>query len=245
MNRPEAPNRRKEARPPGAESTHMRRYTLASLGVHVAAFSLISFPLVRPPRPMPAEPIYEVALVRWPEPNYQPPVPAKKPAPTPPKPKPKPKPAPPEKAVVVPAKEKPKPKPKETPQPKETQAPPETKQKVPDEAAEQPVSLGTVDQRDFKHDYYLELLRGILARAWNPPQEGEGLMKTSLHFVILRDGTIVDPRITAPSGWSLYDRSAMGAVLSVKRLPPLPEAYAGEQLGLTVNFQRMLGGPPG
>lgn len=242
MNPPEAPNRRMEARPPEAESTHMRRYTLFSAGVHALAFSLISFPLVRPPRPMPVEPIYNVALVQWPEPNYNPPVPARKPIPTPPKPKPKPEPVPPEKAVVVPEKEKPKPKPTETPKPKESPPPAETKA-TPEETVDQPVSLGTVDQKDFKHDYYLELLRGILARAWNPPNQGEGLMKTSLHFVILRDGTIVNPEITSASGWSLYDRSAMGAVLSVKRLPPLPEAYAGEQLGLTVNFQRMLGEP--
>jgi TonB family protein len=107
------------------------------------------------------------------------------------------------------------------------------------DAPPEPVSLGVVDQKDFRHDYYLELIRGLLARAWNPPDGGSGLLLTSLHFNILRDGTIIEPEIVSPSGWSLYDRAALGSVMTVRKLPPLPEAYAGEQLGLTVNFRRM------
>jgi outer membrane biosynthesis protein TonB len=194
---------------------------------------------------MPADPIYEVALVQWPEPNFQPPTPTR----TPPKVEPKP---------VEPEKPKPEPRPQEvvipekveaTPKPVEKKPPPEPKVEATPKPVEtpqvptEPVSLGQVDQRDFKHDYYLQLLRGILARAWEPPSEGEGLRKTSLHFIIQRDGTIVAPEIIAESGWTLFDRAALRAVLSVKKLPPLPEAYTGNELGLTVDFQTMMGAP--
>lgn len=227
-----------EARQPDAGSP-MRRYTLLSLGIHVLLVSAISFPLIRPQRPIPAEPIYEVALIQWPEPNFVPPKPAK--TPTKPKQVEKPKPLPkPEDAVVVPEKSEPKPKPVKDPEPKkiESPVPEKTPVEIPD-VPEEPVSMGDVDQRDFKHDYYLQQLRRILARAWDPPVGGTGIVRTSVHFVIHRDGTVVTPEVTAPSGWRLYDRSALGAVLSVKKLPPLPEAYKGDQLGLTVNFQRM------
>jgi outer membrane biosynthesis protein TonB len=242
MNPTKAPTRRKEARQPGAGSHSMRRYTLFSVGIHIAFISLISFPLVRPHRPILAEPIYEVALIKWPESNYLPPKPAQ--AREREKPVEKLKPRPKQKDEVVVPKEK-TPRPKPTPKTEPEEKTPATSPKLVEipNAPEDPVSLGMVDQRDFKHDYYLELLRGILARAWDPPRGGTGVIQTSLHFIIQRDGSILDPKVTVTSGWNLYDRSAMGAVLGVKKLPPLPEAYSGDQLGLTVNFQRMGDGP--
>jgi len=211
---------------------------MGSVGIHVLLLGLIAIPVLRPERPVFAEPIYQVALVDWPEPNYEPPKPVRtQPAkPTPPKEKPKP---PPEETVPVPTKPKPKtekqpePKPK---QPEPAEEPP-VKMNLPD-APPEPVSLGVVDQKDFRHDWYLEQIRAILARAWHPPDGGKGLLVTSVHFNILPDGTIADPEIVVPSGWSLYDRASLGSVLAV-RLPPLPESYSGEQLGLTVNFKRM------
>ena len=68
---------------------------------------------------------------------------------------------------------------------------------------------------------------------------GSGKVITTVHFTILRDGTILDPEVVTPSGWSLYDRVALSAVHSTRKLPPLPEAYSGDELGLTVHFQRV------
>ena len=240
MTSTKAPTRRKEARPPDAGSPDMRRFTLLSLGVHVLFLSLISVPLIRPLRPVPAEPIYEVALIQWPEPNYEPPKPVRPPEKKkePVKPKPEPKKPKPEDTVVVPKKNEPKPKPVPEPEEAETQVPEKTPVPIPD-APEEPVSMGEVDQKDFKHDYYLQQVRRLLARAWDPPSGGSGVVRVSVHFIIDRTGTISALEVTATSAWNLYDRSAMGAVLNVKKLPPLPEAYSGDQLGLTVNFQRM------
>ena len=85
MKQPDEPTRREEARLPETGSFLMRRYAPASVVVHLLVFALLSLPALRPERPVFAQPLYEVALVPWPEPNYEPPVPA-----TPPKPKPEP-----------------------------------------------------------------------------------------------------------------------------------------------------------
>lgn len=237
MNPSKAPTRRKEARQPEAGSAPMRRYTLFSLGIHVLILTSLSLPFARRERPILADPIYEVALVQWPEPNFEPPKPVAKPKPKPPEPKPpEPKPKPKPKLETVPLKEKTAP-PKETPKPEtkpaETVKAPETPQ-----AQEDPVSLGTVDQPDFKQDSYLQLLRRLLARAWDPPGGGDGMNQAAVHLVIKRDGTIATPEVRTSSGWPLYDRSTLRAVLAVKRFPPLPEAYSGDELGLTVNFRQ-------
>lgn len=238
MNSKKAPTRRKEARQPDAGPPRMRRYTLFSVGVHALLISLFSLPIIPRERPIPADPLYEVALIKWPEPNYEPPVPTRKEIP---KPKKKPEPKPPEpKQEAVPVKpvvkkEKPAPK-KEEPAPKPV---PEKKTEETPQEPDEPVSLGMVDQKDFKHDYYLQLVRSRLAQAWDPPAGGSGLMRTTMHFVILRDGTIIETEIVDSSKWNLYDRSAQRAIISVGKLPPLPEAYSGDRLGLTVNFRRL------
>jgi TonB family protein len=116
-------------------------------------------------------------------------------------------------------------------------AAPEADVETPEDLPDEPVSLGRVDQKDFKHNYYLQMVRARLAREWRRPDTGRGLIKTAVHFIIQRDGTVVQPFVEEPSGNSLYDRAALGAVISVEKLPPLPEAYSGDQLGITVVFQ--------
>jgi TonB family protein len=241
------PTRRKEARPAGTAST-ARRCVLASLAVHVVAVIVLSLPVVRPERPVFADPLYQVALVEWPEPNAVPPVHAVRP----PSPTTSPEPRTPPRATVVETRKKPTPRkdPARKPAPAtpaETAAPPAATPQVQTgppapgpvspQAASGPVSLGMVDQRDFQHNYYLELVRSLISREWTPPSGSATPLRAGLHFVIRRDGTIETPEVTTSSGWSAYDRAALRAVFAVKRLPPLPEAYGGGHLGLTVFFQ--------
>jgi outer membrane biosynthesis protein TonB len=231
----------------------MRRYAVASLLFHAVFLTALSRPPAEPKRAVYADPVYAVALVPG-EPNYEPPVPAAPPRPQP-KPEPEKKAPPPQKkpdAVTVPTeKKKPEParkKDSETGKTAVTSTKP-AESGVSGQApgskgtVDAPVSMGSVDQKDFTHDYYLELLRSMLARAWNPPPGGTGVLRASVHLVIQRDGTIVKPEVVAGSGWGLYDRSTVSAVLDVRKFPPLPEAYAGGELGLTVNFQRQGEGP--
>ncbi len=230
----------------------MTRYLALSLGVHLAVVFLISIPLVHRVRPIFAEPIFQVALVEWPEPNYAPPVPAR----VPPRPQEKPREKPaaekkpePDAVKIQDSRKKPE-KPREETKPvvAETKKvektpvvsePPPVEHATPNEAPEGPVSLGAVDQPDFKHDYYLQIVMNRLAQAWVRPPGGQGVTRATIHFIIRRDGSIVQPFLQEPSGWALYDRSVDRAVHEVRQLPPLPEAYAGDQLGVTAVFQRI------
>jgi outer membrane biosynthesis protein TonB len=254
MNRPVAPIRRERARQPEAGSTLLRRYALLSLVLHVtlAGLSLASFPVLRHhDRPVFARPIIEVALVPSPIPNYEPPIPQpeKKKQPIPLKPvkapetKTKPKTEDPKEKPVKTTAAPPKEKPASTATGTSEKPQSATTTSAPDE---HPVSMGMVDQANFHQDYYLETIRSILVRLWEPPTGGTpGLHQASIHFIVARDGTIANPEISAASGWALYDRSALGAVMAaVHKLPPLPEGYEGNELGLTVNFQRVEEGQP-
>jgi len=256
------------AKVPVSDSRRMRRYTAASVLLHLVILFGVILPVTHPEKPIYAEPIYEVALFQNPVPNYQPPKPVhvdpepSRPAVEPPQEAPKPK-----ETVAVPpdvAKPKPgqKPKPlveKPTPKPpvkqpvkqpekdrkppakiedvQKAQPPagkvPELKTAPPDE----PVSLGMVDQKDFKQSYYLDAIRMLLAREWaktTPP--GSVPLRTVVHFVIRRDGTIESPEITGPSASSIHDRAAMAALLRIPKFPPLPDDYPGDRISPTVAF---------
>jgi len=215
----------------------MRRYTLASVGVHVVFFALLSFPLIQPQRPVMAEPIYEVALIDSPEPNYLPPKPVQAPKPKKKAEKPKPKPKPkPQDEVVVTKTPTPRPKQEVKPEPEE-QVETEKPIDIPNAPVETPSTGIRVDQKDFKHNYYLEHIKRALYKAWDRPAGGQGVMQVSVHFVILADGTVKEAEIIGPSGWSLLDRSGKGAVQGAGKFPPLPEGYSGDRLGITVDFR--------
>jgi protein TonB len=158
---------------------------------------------------------------------------------TPDAPTPEPKPKP-----VVKAPRKPEKKPLKPPAPRpdagETAAA-EVESPVKD-APEEPVSLGMVDQKNFRHSYYLELIRARLAKEWNEPRTDARVTKVSVHFVIRKDGTVTAVEIREASGSGVYDRAALAAVRGVDRFPPLPESYAGDEIGITVVFQTMLEG---
>lgn len=254
-------SRRKEVRGPRAEGGGVTRYLALSLAVHLAVVSFISIPLVHRVRPISAEPIYQVALIQWPasdgvraasagtppreeeKPRKEPIPPEKEPEPDavklqevrkkPEKPREEAKATPSEvtKAEAAPAIPGPSPAGSGSP----SAAPGGSASIGPDG----PVSLGMVDQPNFRHDYYLQIVMSRLAQAWVRPPGGQGVTRATIHFIIRRDGSIVQPFLQEPSGWALYDRSVDRAVQEVRQLPPLPEAYAGDQLGVTAVFQRI------
>ena len=248
--------RRLGVRPTPGRQEPMSRYLVLSAGLHLLAVLLLSIPLSQRPRPIFAEPVYDVALVEWPEPNYKPPVPTRKveaPKPKPEAPVPQPEAAPRTDEVKIPERKQPKPEEKKPPEETKPKPKPEEKkppEKLPEEPAPQPkvdipdaprepVSLGMVDQRDFRHDWYLEQIRSRLAALWSRPQGGAGLVQATVHFIIEKDGTVTQPFVQEPSGWSLYDRAALRAVLEAKKFAPLPAEYSGDNLGISVVFQTM------
>lgn len=86
---------------------------------------------------------------------------------------------------------------------------------------------------------YLGLIESRISRKWNPTQLGFRDSKThscTVHFFISSDGTINRETMVKSSGIPLFDRGALKAVKSVRKFPPMPGDYSGQELGVTFVF---------
>jgi TonB family protein len=91
-----------------------------------------------------------------------------------------------------------------------------------------------LEGEEFPFPYYLELFIGKISRNWkNPIHESENNLSAHVYFKIARSGRIADVALKQGSGNFIYDQAAMRAVLASNPLPPLPEGYEGDFLGVT------------
>jgi TonB family protein len=100
-------------------------------------------------------------------------------------------------------------------------------------------SLG-IDAAVFPFPYYLRAVEQKIASYWEPVVHGIGPGETRhvvVAFRIRRDGSIVKPFIEKSSGLSYFDQSALRAVVRAAPLPPLPEGFPEETLGVHFGFQ--------
>jgi periplasmic protein TonB len=84
-------------------------------------------------------------------------------------------------------------------------------------------------------DDYLQRLKRWLNKYKHYPKDAidkkqEGRLVVS--FVILRDGTVLDPRIEHSSGIPSLDAAAIEMLHAASPVPPLPETYRGERATL-------------
>lgn len=98
-----------------------------------------------------------------------------------------------------------------------------------------------VTVEDFQFNYYLQLLLDRIAARWEPPARGPYAQPITavVYFRIDRSGRlIVGPDIRSGSGNSLFDQAATRAIASSGPLPPLPQAYEGRSLGVSLAFKQ-------
>jgi TonB family protein len=182
------------------------------------------------------------------------PVPKRTPAVKPPEPKPvepepePPKP-PPEDIPVLPEK---KPEKKPPPKPVEPAPTAEPEEEASDatEVASEPepaASLGKSKEADFagfddpefslRYSYYLDRLIAKIRREWRRPNVGEGV-EMIISFRIVREGNqLTELAIDQSSGSRAFDRAGSQAVEQAVPLPPLPQAYRKDSLGVRIIFR--------
>ncbi|MBN1754936.1 TonB family protein [bacterium] len=98
----------------------------------------------------------------------------------------------------------------------------------------------SVDQPDFNDDFYLNLLIIKVTNNWQNPIRSGGLaLKTVVYFRILKDGTIDNAKIEKRSGNSLFDQSALRAIMVSEPFPELPVEYKGDHLGVHFQFEHI------
>ena len=155
--------------------------------------------------------------------------------------------APVERSLKLPAKEKlkrPKPLKKlaraESPAPPRPKAAPKKKSLV---AGIQPGGPrgGTLslDAAAFPFTYYLRAVEQKISSGWDPVVHGIPPGETGevvIAFRILRDGSIEKPVVERSSGLSFFDQSALRAVIGAAPLPPLPESFPEDSLGIHFGF---------
>lgn len=88
---------------------------------------------------------------------------------------------------------------------------------------------------EFPYTIYVNQMVNKIGSNWLRPQtSGEPLAE--VYFVIERDGSIRDAKVSKPSGSPPFDRAALRAVLSSSPLAPLPFGYSGTWLGVRLTF---------
>jgi len=95
-----------------------------------------------------------------------------------------------------------------------------------------------VEGGNFESSYYLDIAFGkIRGNFSNPLRQTTFPIRTTVYFKILKNGKIAEPIVEAPSGVAPFDQATLRAVISSDPLPPLPEEYKGEWLGIHLEFE--------
>lgn len=164
------------------------------------------------------------------------------------------KPSEPTEQIVPPKPELPPPtkkeKPKEVAEEKfpEPAQPSKTKEEPPKESqeakqeqapAKQAGPAVQVEKHEGVPDYYLALLQRKIDRRWEPSAartRGGPAVACLVRFRISPAGVIENPRVVESSGFSVFDREALRAVISASPLPPPPAGSRALEVPISVRF---------
>jgi protein TonB len=89
------------------------------------------------------------------------------------------------------------------------------------------------DNPDFTYDYYVERMLSQIREYWARPSIG-GSVEAMVSFRILKDGKVVDVRIQKSSSFNSFDLAAMRAIQRASPLPPLPQSFKHDSLGVNL-----------
>jgi TonB family protein len=83
---------------------------------------------------------------------------------------------------------------------------------------------------------YLKKLQDRIYLLWRVPSVNNRTAKVIIHFKIFRNGRLADIEVRQSSGMVYYDNSALSAVRDLKVMPPLPQKFPGDALGINYTF---------
>jgi TonB family protein len=94
---------------------------------------------------------------------------------------------------------------------------------------------GSPFDQDFEYAYYVQQMLAKISQHWQRTAV-RGTAVAVVRFTILRDGRIQGAEIETSSGLTILDRSALRAVVLSDPLPPLPNSYPRDQVGVHLRF---------
>ncbi len=89
--------------------------------------------------------------------------------------------------------------------------------------------------QDFEYAYYVQQMLARIHQRWQRTAV-RGTAVVVVRFTIARDGKVVDASIETSSGVSILDRSSLRAVMLADPMPPLPNSYPRDQVGVHLRF---------
>ena len=95
-------------------------------------------------------------------------------------------------------------------------------------------SIMDLDTTSFDYAYYLAIVRDKIGNNWVRTYTGNG--KVKIYFKIMKNGEIRDAKVEISSGNEGLDRLALDAVLKSNPLPPLPEGFRENYIGIHIWF---------
>ena len=96
-------------------------------------------------------------------------------------------------------------------------------------------SGGSPFDQDFEYAYYVQQMIGRIHQHWQrTPVRGTAVV--IVRFTILKDGSVANVEIEQSSRVSVLDRGAMRAVLLADPMPPLPNSYPRDRVGVHLRF---------
>ncbi len=139
-----------------------------------------------------------------------------------------------------------KPKKQRKPKPKKPRTVPTTQlektqptEEPPDEAQTASPEMGDIafDTDDFPFAHYIGRIRRKIASHWRVPEGSQGEERFCvIYFRVLRNGTVVNTAIEQSSGLFIFDQAAQRAVVQASPMPPLPQEYRDDYLGVHFSF---------
>lgn len=95
-----------------------------------------------------------------------------------------------------------------------------------------------LDVENFEFPYYLDAIqRKIQQNLFSPRLDGVHQLQTIVYFKIARNGHVYDMMIELTSGVLLFDNAALRAIKAADPLPPLPDGFSEEYLGVHFEFE--------
>lgn len=90
----------------------------------------------------------------------------------------------------------------------------------------------------FQYNYYLDLISNKIDENWRNPYEGQsGKISAIVYFIIKKDGTLDKIKLDKSSNNYYFDQAALGAVYATRKLPPLPQEFNRDWLGVFFEFE--------
>jgi protein TonB len=94
---------------------------------------------------------------------------------------------------------------------------------------------GSPFDQDFEYSYYVQQMLTRIHQHWQrTPVRGTTVVV--VRFTILRNGSIQDAEVEQSSGFGLLDRGALRAVILSDPMPPLPNSYPRDRVGVHLRF---------